>query len=80
MNDKQLRQVVGNVLGVDSDTLTDESSPDTISGWDSLKTMDLLLAIEQVFDVRLTDDQIESLTSFALIRLAVAEALVEARG
>ena len=75
MDDVKLKQVVGNVLGVDPAALTDDSSPDTIEGWDSVKTLDLLLAIEEAFSVRLSDEQIESLKTFALIRLAVEEAL-----
>lgn len=74
MNDNKLRTIVSQILGVVPESLTDQSSPDTIHGWDSVKTMDLVLAIEEEFGVRLSDDQIESLLSFKLIKLALAEA------
>jgi acyl carrier protein len=75
MDDEKLRVLFAHVLGVQPDVLNDESSPDTIPGWDSVKSMDLVLAIEEEFGIRLTDEQIESMLSYGLVKLAVAEAL-----
>ena len=77
MDDAKLRQVVAKVLDVDPASLRDDSSPDTIDGWDSLKSIDLVLALEEAYGVRFTDDQMTSLTSLRLIGSVVREALGE---
>jgi len=43
--------------------LTAASSPDTVHQWDSLKHMQLVLAIEEAFNLQFTDDEIVSIKS-----------------
>lgn len=50
-------------MSVPVDTVTPESSPETIATWDSLNHMGLVLALEQEFHVSLNDDQIVELMS-----------------
>lgn len=45
----------------------DASSPDTVNQWDSLKHMQIVLAIEEAFDLQLTDDEIVSIRSLQSI-------------
>jgi acyl carrier protein len=44
------------VLGVGETELSDDSSPDTISSWDSLNHLSLVMAIESEFGIELTPD------------------------
>jgi acyl carrier protein len=46
------------VLGVSIDDLGNDASTETIEAWDSLKHMSLMLALEQDFGIRFTDEQI----------------------
>jgi len=46
------------VLGVSIDDLGSNASSETIEAWDSLKHMNLMLAVEQEFGIRFTDEQI----------------------
>lgn len=74
MTDSELKLIVANVLGVESGGLSESSSPDQIDGWDSIKTMNIVFAIEDASGVEFTDEQIASMLNYGLIRLAFEEA------
>jgi acyl carrier protein len=44
-----------------------ESSPDTIEAWDSIKQINLVLALEQEFGVEFADEQLAEMFNVALI-------------
>lgn len=60
-------KVVGQVMGIPPEQITDESSPDTIKEWDSLRHMNLILALEEEFGVNFSDEQIVELLNVGLI-------------
>jgi acyl carrier protein len=65
--------VVSQVLGVPVDAITDDSSPESIEAWDSLKHMNLVLALEEEFGIRFSDETIVAMLSIRSIKDAVAE-------
>jgi acyl carrier protein len=71
MLDTRLKQVMGGVLGVDPDSLDETASVETLEAWDSLHHMNLVLAIEDEFRVRVPDDEIANLTSLPALRAAL---------
>ena len=70
---ERILSVVSNVLGIPADRIDDDSSPENIESWDSLKQMNLVLALEQEFGIRFTDEKIVEMLSVRLIAEAVAE-------
>jgi acyl carrier protein len=60
-------QTVSRVFGVPLDEVSEQSSPETIASWDSLKHMNLIVALEEEFGVSFTDEEIMSLLSVDLI-------------
>jgi acyl carrier protein len=58
MVNERVLLIVSRVLGVPRERLTEEASPDTVHEWDSLKHMNLVLALEETFDIRFTDAEI----------------------
>ena len=50
-NRKKLYTVIAETFGVDVDSITPKSSPDTIKSWDSLGMVNLITALEQAFCV-----------------------------
>lgn len=66
MKEKVL-QVVSRVMDVPVTELNEDSSPDTVSGWDSLKHMNLVLALEEELGVQFSDTQIVEMNSIGLI-------------
>ena len=73
-----LKQVMATVLGVAPAEIGPESSSDNIPSWDSLKHMNLVLALEDEFKVTIPDEDAANITSYALIRVVLNELLGEA--
>jgi len=67
-SDDRLSQTVAEVLGVTPDELSEESSPDTVSSWDSLGHLNLVIALEEEFGIRLSADDVLAMRSVRLIR------------
>ena len=56
-----LVEVVARVLDIDPDKLNARSRPNNTEGWDSLRHIEVMLAIETAFEVRLTMMELTSL-------------------
>jgi acyl carrier protein len=67
--EKRVFKVISQVMGVSLAEVDENASPDTIGTWDSLKHMNLILALEQEFGVQFTDRQIIEMISAKLISL-----------
>ena len=55
--------VVGHIIGVPVETLSEKSSQETVAYWDSLKHMSLILSLEEEFSVSLSDEEIMKISS-----------------
>ena len=76
MTDEQkLKRIMGTALKVDPSSIGTESSNDNIESWDSLKHMNLVLALEEEFSVSIPDEEAANITSYALIKLVLDELL-----
>lgn len=71
--DKKVKMVVAQVMEVPVDSVYEDSSPDTIATWDSLKHMNLILALEQSFGVIFSEEQIAEMMSVEIIIATLKE-------
>ena len=71
--DERLRSVMGAMLELDPGTIGPETSTDTVAGWDSVRHMNLIIAIEQAFDITIPDEDVVSMTSYPIIRAVIEE-------
>lgn len=69
----KLKEVMAGVFNISAESITADASPDTIENWDSLRHMNLILALEQEFDVELTDDQVVEILTYPLIKIVLLE-------
>ncbi len=60
-------QILSRVMDVPVGRLNKDSSPDTVENWDSLKHMNLVLALEEDLGVQFSDAQIIEMNSIGLI-------------
>ena len=67
--------VISQVLKIPAEEIDEQTSPDNVEAWDSLKSMNLVLALEEEFGVQLTDQQILEMQNVGLILLLLKEAL-----
>ena len=73
INEQLLKATLATVFNVPIDIIGEDSSMDTVSQWDSVKHLNLVLAIEDTFNVSLTEEQSLEILSFPLIKLVLAE-------
>jgi len=60
--------IFSSVLKIPPETITDETSPDNTSQWDSLAVIDLVLAIEDEFQVKFTTKEIVAMRNVSLVK------------
>lgn len=60
-------QVISRVMDMPANEINEDSSPDTVAGWDSLKHMNLVLALEEELGLQFSDAQIVEMNSVGLI-------------
>jgi acyl carrier protein len=75
LNENTLKQVMATLLTVDVTAIDSETSMDTIPSWDSLRHMNLVLALEEEFKVSIPDEDAGNITSYKLIKLVLEELL-----
>jgi acyl carrier protein len=75
--DARLRRVVAHVFGLDPDAVTPATSIDTVEGWDSLRHLNLVIALEAEFGVSFTPEEIPDLLSIEIIALTLKDKMIE---
>jgi len=55
-NEIKLKQVIADVLQINVSSIDDDTSVDTVESWDSLAHLNLILAIEERFDISFSED------------------------
>ena len=68
-----LEEVIGSVLGVSPQSLSDDSSIENVQEWDSLRQLSILLALESAYGITITADQALDMNSIAAIRALLTE-------
>ena len=72
----RIEAVMRSVFGMDElDEISSESSPQTISNWDSLRHIQLVVSLEEEFDLTFTDGEITDLISFKSISNTITKKL-----
>ena len=79
MLNENIKKLVATVLKVDPESLNDDSSMDNVPNWDSLRHLNIVLALEDEFKFVIPDEEATVITSLKLINLVVKE-LIECNG
>jgi len=69
----RIKNVMSAVFEIPEGIIKDDSSPDTIESWDSLKHMNLIIALEEEFDYKFSDSETIELLNFKLISTILSE-------
>lgn len=75
LNEDTLKQVMSTILGVELSIIDENASTDNLPNWDSLRHINLVLALEQEFQIQISDDDADSIKSYKLIKLVLEELL-----
>jgi acyl carrier protein len=60
--------IFSDVLQLPPETLGDQTSPETTPNWDSLAALNLVLALEEEFGIKLSAREIVKMRSIAAVR------------
>jgi acyl carrier protein len=64
----RIKNVMSSVFELPVEQINENSSPDTIGSWDSLKHMNLIVALEEEFGMEFSDDEILEMMNYKLIK------------
>lgn len=71
--DSRILKVMSIVFEISIDSLNEDSSSDNIESWDSLRHLNLILALEDEFNLEIPDEEVGNLMNFKLIKIVLEE-------
>jgi acyl carrier protein len=73
MGTTKIKQVMSLVFEVPLESIADDASSDNIENWDSLRHLNLILALEDEFGVSIPDEEVGNLVNYRLIEITINE-------
>ena len=73
--DQRVINVMSAVLNITPEQITPDATQDTYEGWDSMKQLDMVVALEEEFDIFIPEEEIATLLSQSLISVVVNECI-----
>lgn len=70
---ERLEDVIGSVLNVSAEELSDDSSSENTQNWDSLRQLSILLALESAYGISITTDEAVDMNSIAAIKAVLKQ-------
>lgn len=74
---ERLKQVMGSVFELDPAEIPDDASGTNVPGWDSLRHLELLLALEAEFGIHIASQEMLELVSLPVIEDFLERRLVQ---
>ena len=71
----RIKNCMASVFGIEEDAINDDASMDNIEAWDSIRHINLIIALEQEFGISFPDEEVALLTSAELLGMAVHDEL-----
>ena len=71
--DAKVQNLLSEVLQIPSSEITDDLTMKAVDSWDSLKHMELIVSLEQSFDIQLSFDDIVAMQSVSEIKRVLRE-------
>jgi len=71
--ESRIKKVISNVFDIDVESINNMTSPDNVENWDSLKHMNLIVALEEEFEIEFDAQEIVDSMNYALIVSIVNE-------
>lgn len=63
----KIKNIMNSIFKVNINEINDESSPQSIERWDSLRHLSLILALEEEFKIKFSQDEIGTLINYKII-------------
>ncbi len=72
---QRIKKVMSVVFDVPPESITGNASADTIETWDSLRHLNLIIALEEEFEVTIPDEEVGNMVNYKLIELVINDLL-----
>ncbi len=69
----KIKEVMSAVFEIPVESILDDSSTDNLENWDSLRHLNLILALEEEFGISIPDDEVGNLVNYKLIQITINE-------
>lgn len=66
--EERIKRVMASIFKCDVAAIDENASPDTIEKWDSLGHMNLVVALEEEFGIKFSEDETMEMMNYKLIR------------
>jgi acyl carrier protein len=84
MESNQVKEKIVNAMSlvfeIPDGEINENSSTDTIENWDSLRHLNLVLALEEEFGISLPDEEVGNMVNFKIIFHVISDTLNNGRG
>lgn len=65
--ENKIKQILAEVFEIDVNAINENSDSSNIENWDSLNHMNLIVTLEEEFEVEIDEDEISNLMSYSAI-------------
>lgn len=72
---EKIKKIMSVIFEIPSGEINENSSSDNIENWDSLRHLNMIVALEEEFGVSIPDDEVGNLVNFKLVELTINELL-----
>jgi acyl carrier protein len=62
--ENKVKQIIADMLKLDVSQISDDAGMDKTDGWDSMKSLSIVLEVEKIFSIRFEVDEFENLTNY----------------
>jgi acyl carrier protein len=69
--ENKIKNIMSNIFKVNINEINDESSPQNINRWDSLRHISLILALEEEFKIKFSQDEISTMVNYKIIYFTI---------
>ena len=69
----RIKEVLAVTIDTPIEEISDEASMDDLENWDSLAQMNLVIALEEEFQIEIPDDEVGTMVSIPLIASLISE-------
>ena len=69
--ENKVKQIIADILKLDVLQISDDAGMDKTDGWDSMKSLSIVLEVEKIFSIRFEVDEFENLTNYNALCSAI---------
>ena len=73
----KIKKIMAVIFELSEDNIPDDAEPLKIDKWDSLNHLQLIVALEQEFNIKFNDDELIELLNLPLIKTIIESKIIE---